>query len=227
MDWDKEVVLQNKNLHYESFPGGTFVHDLERGKMADIRKEPWQTDTSIGSNSWGYIKEWKSKDVNKIVDDLVDIVSKNGCLLLNVGPKANGTIPQDQRDFLLEIGKWLAINGEAIYGSRHWKTFGEGPTKVEEGYMSEKKEDGLFTSEDIRFTTKGDQLYAIALDWPENGKLNIKTLRSGADESVAIKNITLLGSTEPLQWNQNEEALHIQLPDEKTGKYAHVLAINR
>ena len=99
LEWNKEVVLQNKNLLYESFPEGTFVHDLERGKMSGIRKEPWQTDTSIGANSWGYIENWESKEVDKIVDDLVDIVSKNGCLLLNVGPRADGTIPNDQRNF--------------------------------------------------------------------------------------------------------------------------------
>lgn len=222
MDWEKEVVLQDKNFRYESFPAGTFVHDLERGLMSDIRKNPWQTDTSIGENSWGYVVDWISKDPNAIIDDLIDITSKNGCLLLNVGPKADGTIPEDQKEILLEIGNWLSVNGDAIYGTRYWKQFGEGPTEVAEGYMSEHKGERAFGAEDIRFTTKGDKLYAIALDWPENGVLHIKSLRKGEKEIGALK---LLGYDNEISWSQEADALQINMPDEKTGNYAWVFEI--
>ena len=108
------------------------------------------------------------------MDDLVDIVSKNGCLLLNVGPRADGTIPDEDREILLSIGKWLKINGEAIYETTPWKIYGEGPTGTSTGHLAESK-DKPFTAEDIRFTAKGDSLYVIALDWPASNRLTIKT----------------------------------------------------
>ncbi len=228
MEWDKEVVLQDKNFRYESFPEGTFVHDLERGKMSDIRKIPWQTDTSIGENSWSYVEDWESKDANRLIDDLVDIVSKNGCLLLNVGPKADGTIPEDQRDVLLEMGNWLSINGEAIYGSRYWKVFGEGPTKVAEGYMSERREENKgFTAEDVRFTKKGNNLYAIMLDWPTDGNVEIKSLGQSAGLlEGTIKSIQLLGNSgEVLQYEVSDEHLTVNLPSNPIGSLAHTLKI--
>lgn len=226
LEWGKEVVLQDKNHEYESFPEGTFVHDLERGKMSDIRKLPWQTDTSIGSNSWGYVDDWKSKNPDRLVDDLVDIVSKNGCMLLNVGPRPDGTIPDDQRDILLEMGEWLDMNGEAIFETRCWKVFGEGPTLVKEGYMSEMKENNTFKAEDIRFTTKGDKLYAIAMDWPKDGKMVINSLATGSEMAdFEIKDISLLGSNEKLKWTRGENGLSVELPKKKVGKYAHVLSI--
>ena len=91
-----------------------------------------QTDTSVSKNSWGYVKDQNYKTVDSIVDDLVDIVSKNGCLLLNIGPKPDGTIPEPEEQMLLEIGRWLKVNGEAVYGTRPWKVYGEGPTGVVE-----------------------------------------------------------------------------------------------
>ena len=222
LEWGKEVVLQDKNFRHDYFPQGTFVHDLERGKMAGIKKYPWQTDTSIGKNSWGYVTDWLSKDANSLIDDLIDIVSKNGCMLLNVGPKADGTIPQDQQDILQEMGEWLSVNGEAIYETRCYKVFGEGPTEVSEGYMSEKKKDKAFTAEDIRFTTKNNTLYAFILKWPEGDKVVIRTLNKEAENLQAVK---MLGSEESLQWTQESDGLHVQLPKDKPGELAWTLAI--
>lgn len=222
MDWNKEVVLQNKNFRRESFPPGTFVHDLERGLMADTRKNPWQTDTSIGKNSWCYVEGWQSKDANSIIDDLIDITSKNGCLLLNVGPKADGSIPEDQKAILMEIGSWLKVNGDAIYGTRYWKRFGEGPTEVAEGYMSEHKGKRAFGAQDIRFTTKGDKLFAIVMAWPKDQIVKVKSLKKGEQE---IQSIRLLGSDASLEWSQEADALSVQLPAEKTGDHAFVLEI--
>lgn len=227
VEWDKEVVLQNKNFGgFEAFPPGTNVLDLERGKMSDIRKETWQTDTSIGKNSWGYVSNWVSKTPNTLVDDLVDIVSKNGCLLLNVGPKSDGTIPEDQQEVLLEIGRWLKINGAAIYGTRPWKIYGEGPTTVAVGHHTEGKNQTL-THEDFRFTAKDDKLYAIAMDWSENGVMHIRSLAKGAEHCKwDIMDIKLLGSNSTLEWTQDVNNLTIELPEEKPGDYAFVFEIN-
>lgn len=223
VEWGKEVALQDKNFKHDYFPQGTFVHDLERGKMAGIKKLPWQTDTSVGKNSWGYVTNWLSKDANKIIDDLIDIVSKNGCMLLNVGPKPDGTIPDDQQAILREIGDWLAVNGEAIYDTRCYKVFGEGPTEVSEGYMSEKKNDKAFTEGDIRFTTKGDKLYTHLFEWPASNEMVIRSLKKGTED---IKSISLLANNEELKWSQEEDGLHIQLPAEKVGEHAWVLALS-
>jgi len=227
IEWGKEVVLQDKNFSHEAFPEGTVIYDLERGKLPGIRKLPWQTDTSIGKNSWGYIEQWKSKDTNEIIDDLVDIVSKNGNLLLNVGPKADGTIPDDQAQILLEIGDWLNINGEAIYDTKYWKTFGEGPTEVKKGHHSEKK-NKKFTSEDIRFTTKEGALYAILMEWPEDGNAVIKSLATGSEyaKEIAVSDVKLLGSSAVVKWSQDENGLKIKLPKEKPGDFAFALKLS-
>ena len=227
LEWNKEVVLQNKNFHgFESYPPGTNVLDLERGKMSDIQNKTWQTDTSIGANSWGYVSNWISKTPNKLIDDLIDIVSKNGCLLLNVGPKADGTIPEDQQEVLLEIGRWLEINGVAIYGSKPWKVFGEGPTSVAKGHHSEKK-NKQFTSEDFRFTTNNNKLYAIAMEWSENGSYLIKELgKDSPNCNWDIEAIQLLGSENTVHWEHHSEGLRIEVPKEKTGDHAFVFEVD-
>lgn len=200
---------------------------MERGKLPGIRKLPWQTDTSIGKNSWGYIEQWKSKDTDEIIDDLVDIVSKNGNLLLNVGPKADGTIPQDQAQILLEIGDWLGVNGEAIYNTKYWKIFGEGPTEVKKGHHSEKK-NKKFTSKDIRFTHTDDALYAILMAWPEDGKVTVESLAAGSEltKDISISSVSLLGSDAEIKWSQDEDGLKAELPKEKPGSHAFALKLS-
>ena len=227
IEWGKEVVINDKNLFHEAFPEGTVIYDLERGKLPGIRELPWQTDTSIGKNSWSYVSDWDSKDANSLIDDLVDIVSKNGNLLLNVGPRADGIIPDDQKEILLQIGDWLAINGDAIYDTKYWKTYGEGPTKVTGGYMSEHKGDKGFTAQDIRFTQKGDKLYAILLAWPKNGKVVISSLSTTNElaKGINIKNIELLGSTNTIKYTQSENGLTIEDLGKKSGDFAHVFEI--
>ncbi|GAB3658818.1 alpha-L-fucosidase [Echinicola sediminis] len=226
LDWGKEVVLQNKNFHnFESYPPGTNVLDLERGKMSDIQQYPWQTDTSIGANSWGYVSNWISKTPNTIVDDLIDIVSKNGCLLLNVGPKADGTIPESQKEVLLALGSWLDQNGEAIYGTTYWKTYGEGPTEVATGHHTEGKNKDL-TGKDFRFTQKDGSLYAIAMDWPTDGHALIQSLGKEAKLlDKTIKNVSLLGYDGKLSWTQEANGLKVLLPDDKPGDYAFVFKV--
>ncbi|MEO1451945.1 MAG: alpha-L-fucosidase, partial [Bacteroidota bacterium] len=205
---NKDVVLQTKNLKYESYPEGTHMLDLERSKLDSLRKKFWQTDTSIGKNSWYYAKNWIPKSAGALIADLMDIVSKNGCLLLNIGPRKDGIIPDDQQKTLLEIGDWLAVNGEAVYGSRYWDVYGEGPTETEMGHLSEGKNKG-FTEEDIRFTTNDGNLYATVL-LPPTRDIHIHSLGTS---SLAVASVELLGHDGDIKYEQTGEGLTIKLPE--------------
>ncbi|MHC4618866.1 MAG: alpha-L-fucosidase [Planctomycetota bacterium] len=224
LEWDKEVVLQYKK---KAFPDGAAVLDLERGKLDRIRFMVWQTDTSISRKSWGYIENDEFKSVDSLVDDLVDIVSKNGVLLLNVGPRADGTIPDEAKEILLGIGKWLDVNGEAIYRTRPWHTYGEGPTKGQTGHMAERKGGfSAFTAKDIRFTSKENVLYAICLDWP-GGEVTIESLSTKSFLSRGgIVDIRLLGSEGQRQWSRDDKGLKVELPAERPCDYAYVVKIS-
>ena len=203
LQWNKGVVVNYKNIAY---PDGTAVLDLERGKLAGIKQMPWQTDDAIGNKSWGYAAGNTFKDARYVITNLIDIVSKNGNLLLNIGPRSDGTITDEETQTLLGTGKWLDVNGEAIYGTRPWKVFGEGPTESASGSFADQKKP--FTAEDIRFTTKGGVLYAIALGVPAANTL-IKLLGvKSANGSIAT--VELLGSTEKLSWLQQADALVIK-----------------
>ena len=151
------------------------VLDLERGQLGDIRPLYWQTDTSISNKSWGYIKNDTFKSPQFVVQQLIDIVSKNGNLLLNIGPKSDGTIPDEVQQVLRDVGSWLAVNGDAIYGTRPWKVYGEGPTQVAAGSFHDT-DTATYTAEDFRFTTKGNALYAIEMGWPAGGEAVIHSL---------------------------------------------------
>lgn len=219
-DWQKGVVI---NYKHEAFEGETAVFDIERGQTSQLRAMPWQTDTAISQNSWGYVRNHVYKKPGQIICDMIGIVSKNGCLLLNVGPKADGTIPDEEANILREIGAWLAINGEAIYGTRPWKRFGEGPTQIADGHFTDgdaKK----FTREDIRFTTKENNLYALLLTKPEQSVI-ITSLPPAEFPAENIKNITLLGMNVPLQWKQDENGLTVMLPEVISGDHAWVLRL--
>ncbi|GAF02765.1 alpha-L-fucosidase [Saccharicrinis fermentans] len=220
IEWGKDVVLQTKNFGRRTFPEGTNVWDIERGKSADILEFPWQTDTSIGKNSWCYVTNWESKDANTLLDDLIDIVSKNGNMLLNVGPKADGTIPEDQAAILLEMGEWLSVNGDAIYGTRPWTIFGEGPTEVKTGHHTEGKNPDL-TSADFRFTQKDGKIYVIAMDVAEDGKYMVKSLGSANDVFKGkIKSVKPLSSDKGCDWRIESDGLYLTLKGNCKSDYA-------
>jgi alpha-L-fucosidase len=219
--WGKGVAVNHK---YDAFPAGVAVFDIERGQVDGLRGLFWQNDTSVSKNSWGYVQNHNYKQARDIVGDLVDVVSKNGALLLNVGPRADGTIPEEEQAMLREIGKWLAINGEAIYETRPWKDFGEGPTQVPEGAFTDTKR-AQFTSEDIRFTSKGDILYAHVLAWPQDGTVRIKSLgRKSRHHLDGIRQITLLGGG-GVTWEPGDDALQVQISSATPTDYPLVLKI--
>ncbi len=203
LEWNKGVVINYKNI---SYPDGTAVLDLERGKLAGIRQMAWQTDDAIGNNSWGYAAGNTFKNAQYVITNLIDIVSKNGNLLLNIGPRSDGTITDEETQTLLGTGKWLDINGEAIYGTRPWKIFGEGPTESASGSFADQKKP--FTAQDIRFTTKGDVLYVIAMGQPV-ASTTIKNLGTKATNRI-IESVGLIGSNEKISWAQQADALVIK-----------------
>jgi alpha-L-fucosidase len=213
IEWNKGVVLNYKNL---AFPEGTAVLDLERGKLASIREMPWQTDDAIGNKSWGYTTDNTFKNAQYVITNLIDIVSKNGNLLLNIGPRSDGTITDEETQTLLGTGKWLGINGEAIYGTRPWKLYGEGPTESASGQFADQKVP--FNAKDIRFTKKGEIVYAITLGLP---RANTVILSMGSKTGNGIiEKIEMVGSNEKIGWRQKEDALIIEPSKEYPSKNA-------
>jgi len=190
---------------------GRWIEDLERGIMPKIDPYPWQTDTSIGD--WFYDRNWKFRPVTWVIHMLVDNVSKNGNLLLNIVQRPDGSLDPEVETMLHQVAAWNAIHGEAIFGTRPWFVYGESAVKVKGGAF---KENFTYSAKDIRFTTKGKTLYAIALGWPEDGKLIIKSLAKSGDASAnQIKRVELLGYKGKLRSTQTAEGLTVELPDKK------------
>jgi alpha-L-fucosidase len=208
------------NYKFGAFPESAGVLDIERGQLPKIEPRVWQTCTSISDKSWGYIDNDTYKPPRAIIHLLADVVSKNGNLLLNVGPRADGTIPDAARDTLLAIGGWLKANGEGIYGTRPWRVFGEGPTQVVGGSFQEGKTKP-YTAEDFRFTTKGKTLYAIELGWPGAGEAVIHALTA----QDHVRSVVLLADGAEVKHRQDADGLHLFLPKTPVGDYAYVYRI--
>jgi len=210
------------------FAEGSALFDMERGKTDQLRLTPWQSDTSVSLKSWGYARNDSYRTPQSLVADLIDIVSKNGNLLLNVGPKSDGTIPDEIVSVLKGMGGWLKVNGEAIYGTRPFRYFGEGPTKsgqVRVGGQVEQSAIKGFTPADIRFTTKGSMVYALGLARPKDGAVLIKTLYAGTPYLDApIKSIELLDGGK-INWQQTPQGLKVNLPAAADGSYPYALRI--
>ena len=193
--------------------------------MSEKKSFCWLTDDSIDWGAWCNVSDPNYKTTNRLIDFLVDVVSKNSAVLLNINPKANGEIPSETKERLLQMGQWLKLNGEAIYGTRTWNVYSEGPQKIVEGHLSEFKNSEA-VAQDIRFTQKNGQLYAIALDWPEDGKLTIKTLKKGNPYINNFESVSMLGCNDNLEFNQSDEGLVVTFPTVKPCDYAFVLKIN-
>ncbi|MEM7812066.1 MAG: alpha-L-fucosidase [Planctomycetota bacterium] len=213
------------NYKWKAFPEEAAVLDLERSKMDDVRYPFWQTDTAVSSSSWGYTENQKYKTPDRLVDDLVDIVSKNGCLLLNVGPRADGTIPEPDQLILRAIGRWLKVNGEAIYETTPYVVYGEGPTETATGHLSESK-NKPFTAGDVRFTAKGETLYATVLGKPDSGVTTIRTLKRGADGVGEVTSVVSLATGRPVAFEQTGDGLVIEWPASDAGEFAWVFKID-
>ena len=216
------------NYKYFALEKGSAVLDFERGQQASIEPDHWQTDTSISTLSWGYIANDHFQTAEFELHQLIDIVSKNGNLLLNIGPRPDGTIPEPIQNALLEMGSWLKVNGDAIYGTTPWKVFGEGPTQVIPGAFHDQ-DTKPYTPQDFRFTKKGNNLYAIGMGCPANGSsgaATIHALGTGKEASgLKLESVELVGSTEKLTWNQTSDGLNVTLPSSAACKYAYVLRI--
>ncbi|MBF9015528.1 MULTISPECIES: alpha-L-fucosidase [unclassified Oceanispirochaeta] len=208
IEWGHEVAINYKD---DAFAYNTAVFDIERGQLSSIRPQFWQNDTAIAKNSWGYTENNDFKNPVDIVSDLIDVVSKNGSLLLNVGPKADGSIGDEDREILERIGDWLKINGESIYDTKYWVRFGEGPTEVPEGSFTDVNREP-FTSKDIRFTYKAPYIYANVLSWPENNTVQIKSLKKRSScFSGHIEEIEILGFNNQLNYTQDKAGLSIKI----------------
>lgn len=209
--WGREVVLQYKG----GIPEGVAVLDVERGGLAGLRSAPWQTDTSVSARSWGYLEDDTFKTAATLIQDLADIVSKNGNLLLNVGPRPDGTIPEGAEARLRALGAWLATNGEAIYGTRPWRTYGEGPTAVGGGAFSEGTRAPL-TPRDIRYTCRPGEglLYAIVPGQPETRVL-LTALADPAHPCPPVDRIRLLGSDAAIPFRWTEAGLELTVPAQR------------
>ena len=202
--------------------GGRWVRDFERGVNGGINPYPWQTDTSIGD--WFYNRHWKYQPLSWTVHMLVDIVSKNGNLLLNVVLRPDGSLDPEVETMLHQLADWRSVNGEAIFGTRPWLVYGEGEVKAKGGAF---KENFHYSAKDIRFTTKGPTLYAIALGWPEDSQITIRSLALTDDPAQNhIKRITLLGHRGKLKFTQTRDDLVVQLPSEKLSDLTCSLKIN-
>lgn len=209
-----DVVVTAKELKPEQRTG--IVEDIERGFSEDIKPEPWQTCSCIGE--WHYRRSLfennSYKTVKQIVTSLVDIVSKNGNLLLSIPMRGDGTIDEQEIEFLEGMAKWMNVNGEGIFNTRPWKVYGEGPTKVKAGMFNEDAMKN-FTSEDIRFTSKGNTLYAFILDYPKQKEVIIKSLAKKSEllTGKKIAGVKLIGVMKNVDWNQNDDGLKITLPE--------------
>ena len=210
-EWGEEVSI---NYKHEAFPPGVATFDMERGALADISPRPWQTDTAVGKHSWGYAQGNAFKSARQIICDLVDIVSKNGMLLLNIGPKADGTITAEETRVLLDLGDWLQANGEGIYGATFYKAFGEGEANTGGGYFTDYDETA-YTAHDFRFTYKEGCVYAFWMR-PHGTECTIKTFARRKKHDIGIESVTLLKTQEAVPFERTDKGLVLRLPKAET-----------
>ena len=224
-----EAVIATKGLNAEQ--RRALLLDVERGVTAGGEALPWQTDTCIGS--WHYQKsvfeQHKYKTASQVAQMLVDIVSKNGNLQLSVPLPGDGMPDTDELKFLADLTVWMDLNGEGIFATRPWKTYGEGPSTVAQprGQFGGARDVRPYTAQDFRYVQKGETLYAFAMGWPDDGKLALTSLAQGSPHAPGkIERVELLGMKEPLKFTREAAGLVLTLPEKKIGDYAYCLKIN-
>ncbi len=222
--WDRQVVIVRKQ---NDLPINMSVLDHEKSRESKTSSNVWMTDDTISTGSWCYTNSLRIKPAYKVIHALIDTVAKNGVVLLNLSPMANGTIPENQQKVLRELGDWLKINGEAIYATRPWKTFGEGPTiEPKGGFRSHGKFLKLeYSGKDIRYTQSkdGSTIYAIAMGWPDS-EITLSAVKVLEPKPAA--SVELLGAPGTLQYRVNKDRqLVIQVPQwpesKRPGRYAY------
>ncbi len=221
-EWGKDVVVTVKQV---DITREIAVEDLEKGRMDRLTEYSWLTDDTLSYGSWCYTENLKIKPTSEVLHVLIDIVSKNGQLLLNISPMADGTIPENQQQVLLEVGEWLGKFGEAIYGTRPFLTFGEGPTRLRKGghFVGRLK----YGPEDIRYTRKDDTVYALVLGWPGGGKpVTMGVFGEGGEaEAVKVTSVSMLGASDTVDWKQAKRGLVLRCPETQTDDMAVVFKL--
>jgi alpha-L-fucosidase len=207
---------------------GSVTLDIERGKANGILAQPWQTDTCIGD--WYYkrslFENHEYKTPTFVIHSLIDIVSRNGNLLLSIPLRGDGSIDEDEHAFLTALASWMQVHGGAIYGTRPFSVFGEGPPDAAAAGTFNETKQRPYTSEDIRFVTKGKTLYAFAFVWPTDGKLRIKTLaRGSAALPGSVQRVELVGGGQ-IVFVQDGSGLHLSLPASAPNPYAYAFSIH-
>jgi len=219
-------VVFGKNVRPDQ--AGAFVTDIERGRAQSVLPAPWQTDTCIGD--WHYsravFEEGRYKSVRSVIQMLIDIVSKNGNLLLSIPVRGNGAIDEYEHQFLIDLGAWMKVHGEAIYATRPFFVEGEGPPDVRTSQNFNEAQSRPYTSQDIRFTTKGDALYAFVLGVPADRKVVIHTLTKGRSEYPrSINRVELLGMDGNIEFAHDANGLMLRVPEKLPNDFAYCFRI--
>lgn len=211
--WGKDTAICYK---HDAMMFGSGILEVERGALADAKPYVWQADTAIAKNSWCYTDTLEYKSARQIICTLIEVISKNGNLLLNVGPKGDGSIPDEDIRILAEIGSWMEKSKDAVYGSRPWRKSGEGNVRVGEGQFTDNEEPS-YTSEDIRFTANGDSIYAFIMKFPSDGMVTIRSLADSMDQNRSdfhglIEEVSVPGyENARVEWVKNAEGLHLEV----------------
>ena len=215
----QEAVLSHKSTNIDR---RAFTYNLERGMLEQLQPYPWIWATDLSGNWFYRAGSFTRMSLPVLIGNALDVISKNGVVMMNVALRGDGTLPENQAAMLREFGNWVRVNAEGIYGTRPWKVFGEGPAEISGKRIGENLKP--FSPADVRFTTNGRRLYAFVLAEPR-GDIMIKTLASSGELKDDIESIAVLGTNETVHWTRSAEGLLIRCPKAPPPKYAIGLRI--